>query len=433
MAGARTGSVVLLAFHYPPMLGAASERAASFARHLPAMGWEPIVVTVAHGLYHRSPGYAGPPVTTVRTRSPEPSRLLPRGDRSAALGPAMVPDRTLGSGGSRLRRFVRDYLYLPDAQVLWIPFAVAGLRRALSYASAAPVVLSTSVPYSAHLAAAWLTRRTGLPWVAELRDPWMHVHPAIRRRPRIRRRIDAALERRVVESASAVVVTSEATRQAMVRRYPALRHRARVVMNGFEPLEHTPASPPAPDGPLELVHAGTVPAHAPIEPLLHGIDAAAGRRPGQIRLTVLGQPGRWTRAASSMGRPAWLDVRGLVAPPAARLAAARASANLLICPGVEYDEHVAAKLMEYLGVRRPVLAIISTSGEMAALGRDYGDLRVVPRFTAAEVQAAVERLLSDHRRGLLRQAVVPSRPVDELSREAQARRLAEALHFALGR
>ena len=71
-----TRSVVLLAYHYPPMVGPASERAASFARHLPEAGWRPIVVTVKHGLFHRDLRQTPPPVHTLRTRSPEPGRVL---------------------------------------------------------------------------------------------------------------------------------------------------------------------------------------------------------------------------------------------------------------------------------------------------------------------------------------------------------------------
>jgi hypothetical protein len=429
MPSDRGGTVVLLAFHYPPMIGAASERIASFARHLPASGWEPIVVTTARGLYHRDLSYAPPPVRTLRTRSPEPSRLFRRRRRSTAATPELVPERSLATTGDRLRRFVRDYVYVPDGQALWIPFAVAGLRRALSIASGPTVLLSTSVPYSAHLAARSLAQRVGVPWIAEFRDPWVHVHQAIRPRAAPRRRIDGLLERRVVASATAVVVTSELTRKDMARRYPSLEERFWVVRNGFEPLQSS-ASPPEADAPLELVHAGTVPPQSPIEPLLLGIDAIARRRPGEIRLIVLGPPARWRQAASAMGGAPWLDVRGAVSPSDARLVSARASANLLVCPGEEYDEHIAAKLMEYFGVRRPVLAIISPSGEMATLSREYGDVRVLSRFDAETVEEQVERLLSDHRRGLLQRTVQPRRRVEDLTRYEQAQRLAAVLELA---
>src|SRR4051795_7821280 len=77
------GTVGVLAFHYPPMVGPASERAASFARFLPAHGWKPFIVTVRGGLFHSDASNLPPRVRTWRTTSAEPSRLLGRLRRSA--------------------------------------------------------------------------------------------------------------------------------------------------------------------------------------------------------------------------------------------------------------------------------------------------------------------------------------------------------------
>ena len=429
----RRGHVVLLAYHYPPMLGAASERAASFARYLPACGWEPVVVTVKGGFYHRDPAHAGPAVATLRTRSPELSGLRGARGRAGEDGDRVVTVRPTRLVGSEVKRVVRDYLYVPDAQAPWIPFAVAGAERALAGATGPAVLLSTSVPYSAHLAAGWVARRTGVPWIAEFRDPWAHVHQAIRPRGRARVALDRALECRVVAAADAVVVTSERTRDTLERNHALPHERLWVVRNGYEPIDEAAGLPPAPTEPLELVHTGTVPAHVPLAPILQGIQAVAGRAPSQVRLRVLGPPDRWREAASALDDPSWLAIGGLVSPAAARRACASAAVNVLICPGVEYDEHVASKLMEYFGVRRPILATVSASGEMAALGREYGEMRVVSRYDGDEIGAAVEALLSDHRAGRLQDATTARKPIDHLTREHQAGRLALALDAASGR
>jgi hypothetical protein len=429
---------VFVAFRYPPMLGPGSLRAAAFARHLPETGWHPFVVTVGEGLFHSDESHQPLPVPTIRTRSPEPSKLLnpirrmasPDARRSEARTKT-VPDPRLNPALARVRRFVRDYVYVPDGQALWIPLARRAARTVLESAPRPQVLMSSSVPYSAHLAAMGVAKQMGIPWVAEFRDPWSQVDDLIRPRSAVRKRVDAALERRVVEAASVLVVTTDETRAAMAAAYPAMDpERIWVVRNGFEP-SGVDVSPPPASAPLRLVHAGSVPDDAPIEPLLRGIDRVARSHPGELEMLVYGAPRRWSEASAQLGDPAWLSVRGLVTPAIAQEAIAAASVNVLLRPGEHHRQYVAAKLMDYLGARRPILAAISSAGEMASLGREYGDMRLVDPYTEAAVARVVEELLAQHRNGRLAQPVSAIRPTEQLTRRAQTARLAQALDAAL--
>jgi glycosyltransferase involved in cell wall biosynthesis len=426
--------VVLLSFHYPPMLGPASQRAASFARYLPENGWEPIVITVSHGHYPMDERHRPPAVRTIRTRSPEPSRMVSRlrGPtwRGGGGGAEVPSDAGFAPTDHWARRFVRDYLYLPDGQTLWIPVAVRTLLQVLTSVPGPKILMSSSVPYSAHLAALAATRHQRVPWIAEFRDPWSQIDERIRPRSRVRREIDRRLERRVVYAASALVVTSEMTREAMMGYHPNLGGGdIWVVRNGFEEFNERPPPPPS-DGRLELVQAGSVPDDAPIEPLLDGIDRIAGRDPGAIRLKVFGAPERW-RAAAASRHFEWLELAGFVPPDVARSAIASASANLLLRPGEQHREYVAAKLMEYLGARRPILAVVDPNGEMATLGRRYGDVQLVPEYCEDSVAQAVEQLLARQRSGALNRPARPHRPLEELTRRTQASRLATVLDSLL--
>ena len=201
----------------------------------------------------------------------------------------------------RVRHLVRDYVYVPDALVPWIPFAVAGARRALRTASGEAVLLSTSVPTAPISRRSQWRDRSGCPWVAELRDPWTLIDDRIRHRPRVRKAIDVALERRVVAAASAVVVTSDLTREAMVRVHPELCPRARVVRNGFEPSA----------GPAPGRRRSGWPRYSSFtrdrcdprfrsEPLLRGVDRVAKEPTGRSPLAVVGPPEPWRSAAERL-------------------------------------------------------------------------------------------------------------------------------------
>ncbi|MFX6461567.1 hypothetical protein ABTG33_18475, partial [Acinetobacter baumannii] len=66
---------------------------------------------------------------------------------------------------------MKKYLLVPDDQILWFPYAMKkGLEIFKQHQI--DVVFSTSGPYTNHLVGLYLKRKTGLPWIADFRDPW---------------------------------------------------------------------------------------------------------------------------------------------------------------------------------------------------------------------------------------------------------------------
>jgi hypothetical protein len=419
-----TGHAVLIAYYFPPLAGVASDRTAAMARHLGALGWEPVVITPREGFYHRSAvGAADDGAATVRTPSLELSRLLrqayaraPREEGGGAL--AVRPVET-GRVGGALRGLVRDFVYVPDAQVGWIPFAARAASAALRAGDGPRVVFSTSVPYSAHLAAMIAARRSGAPWVAEFRDPWSTgTSPSRSQRP-ARRRVDRALEGRIVRRADHVVVTTATTRAELLAAHPGLApERVSVVTNGFEP--GPVGEPPGSDAPMMLLYAGTVAPGEDMEPVLAVLDGVHARHAGAFRLRVLGPEAPWRSAPQ---RP-WLELGGVVSPEQAREAMAGSSALLLVQRHPAYRGIVPGKLFEYVGARRPVLAVGPRGTEMEGLLRAHADARLVDAAGLADLAPAVERLLEEHLAGDLQAPRVDEEVVAPLRRAEQARQLA---------
>jgi hypothetical protein len=84
--------------------------------------------------------------------------------------------------------------------------------------------------------------------------------------------------------------------------------------------------------------------------------------------------------------------------------------------------------MEYLGAGRPIVGVVSNESEMAQLGHDYGDMRLVDPYTEADVAEAVEKLLAEHEAGKLQAESHGRRTLDELSRSTQIEQLAGRLN-----
>ena len=425
-------TALMVSYYFPPLLGIASERADSFRRHLPAHGWTPIVIAPRAGHYHRS-AIEPADEDVVRTRNPEISRLLRGmhsvGASSSSGGEILEPVRT-GTFGNALRDFVRDTVYVPDAQLAWIPFAVRAGVRALRARGGNAVVYSSSVPYSSHIAARRIARAAHVPWVAEFRDPWttgQREHSV----SALRHRVDVRLHASLLRSASRVLYTSEATRREVLNEFDWLDEtKTGVVRNGFE-LAPDAAAPPAADAAFVLQYAGTVTPGNDMRPVLRAVADVNSTGSG-VRVRVAGSPQPWMAAAQELfgAQPDWLELSGIVSPEAARSLMAGASANLLVMYGAAHVSKVPGKLYEYIGARRPVLAVLD-AGEAATLVADNADARILYRNDATEIANALRGLLAEHRSGSLQAARVASERIAPFSRQGQtallARQFAQAL------
>ena len=70
--------------------------------------------------------------------------------------------------------WVRGNLFLPDPRCLWIGPSVRFLKK---YLKEHPVdlIVSTGPPQSMHIIGMKLSKATGLPWIADFRDPWTKI------------------------------------------------------------------------------------------------------------------------------------------------------------------------------------------------------------------------------------------------------------------
>ena len=417
--------VVCIAYYYPPLAGIASERAAAFSLHLSQLGWAPIIVTPRDGFYHRVASFNDPIADVRRTRSIELGRIVRAG--STLVGAPRPPSDSLtvrplqtNAASAKARRWVREWLYVPDAQVGWIPFATRAAMTALREVEGPRVVFSSSVPYSAHLVAGRAAKRAGVPWVAEFRDPWTDGRSPNRTRSRARRHIDHCVEQRILLGADHIVVPTESMRGLLLARVTELAHdNVSVVRNGFEPTEA--GSPPPSDDVMTILYAGTVAPGEDVGPLLAALDAVDRRDPSRFRLHVLGPSQPWEAGAR---RLPWLRLDGLVSPQEARLRMAGSSVLLLLHQHPAYWLAVPGKAYEYLGVRRPILAVIPRGSEMESVISRHGDARVVDLDDPVELSAAMEALLADHRAGRLQAPRVETSVAAPLRRLEQAKQLA---------
>ena len=394
--------VGLVAYWYPPRQAAGALRAAALARYLPAFGWEPVVVTVRPRTSLYLPDAT---LTPARAAAPEPAlatadrawHALAAGAVEAVRGAAALEtlktENVLAEGGPHARAahwVYRQWLSFPDDTWPWLVD-----RRSVARVFAAHgvhAVVSTSPPPTAHLVAAAASRRLGVPWVADYRDPWSQRSAWRRAWPLAG--VEARLERRTLERAAHVVTVSAPIADGLRR---LLDRPVTVVPNGFDPIDRDdPVAAPLPIAAdrFTLVHTGTL-THASRDPGLVFAALAALVARGAITVDALEvwfigrhlDVARRAAAAWPVLAPA-LRYAGHVERAAALDAQRRATVLLALgSPHAAYDGDVPTKVFEYLDAGRPVLAIASPASALAALlaetrgGRVAGD--------AAAVEAAL--------------------------------------------
>lgn len=399
------GRLLLVSYFFPPEPHAGSLRVGALSKYLPEHGWtvdlvtrvEPDpapngrVVVVPHKAWiERLRGDLGirpdkwfraPPPETWTPGSVEPPRHLSGRMygvfRRTILQAATWPDRTIGWAG-RVRRPLRAMLEedAPDA------------------------ILSTSPPETTHFLARWAHRRTGAPWIADLRDPWSETE--LMAHAAWRRALDRRTERRILAHTRGLVTVSEPIAESLRALHPGREVHA--ILNGFDP-EKFPG-PAEPDrSAFTLTYAGglTLGKHD-VFTFLDGarrfLDdcAAAGVDPG-LRIRFVGAASPELRGHIARAGLEKVTTCSTRVPHADAVAAMRTSPVNVFFPWQDPERPgvYSGKLFEYLGARRPILAVGAFKGVAGTLVEQSGLGRVAA--DAAETASLLRVLWNAHRAG----------------------------------
>ncbi len=266
MPGARR--VLMILYEFPPLGGIGMSRNVRNVQYLPR-SWLDARRDHSAGREHH-PGRCGQPAAGAGRRRDRPDEAR-RASRSAsrcradqggvrscpprggcararagcsvaiagrAGGTASLDEEALDRHASPdLALRIRRFLLFPDEAVGWVPFAIAG---ALAARRRIPcdVIFSTSHPVSSHLAAGVVKRLTGLPWVAELRDPWLGnrlTESVYGARPWLHRRLQFKIERWIARTADQLVCVTPSLARMYQRRYPGAT--VVTIPNGYDRSE----------------------------------------------------------------------------------------------------------------------------------------------------------------------------------------------------
>lgn len=173
--------VLIITYYWPPSGGAGVQRWLKFAKYLPANGWQPVIYTPDNPeapAEDLSLGKDIPPSCEVIKRKiiePYSFYRIFTGRGSGEKVNAGFLDEGRSPGlKDKMAVWIRGNLFIPDARRFWINPSIRFLKHYLRQ-HPVDVIVSTGPPHSMHLIARALKKSTGIPWVADFRDPWTGI------------------------------------------------------------------------------------------------------------------------------------------------------------------------------------------------------------------------------------------------------------------
>ncbi|MDZ7829182.1 MAG: GNAT family N-acetyltransferase [Halofilum sp. (in: g-proteobacteria)] len=370
--------ILMIAYHFPPLAGSSGiQRTLRFARCLPEFGWEPIVLTAHPRAYART--------------SDDQLADVPDG-LPVIRAPAWDTARHLSIAGRYPAMFAR-----PDRWASWWLGAVPAALRAIRHFHP-EAVWSTYPIATAHRIGATVARRSGLPWMADFRDPMAQEgYPAD---PATWRSFDR-IERRTVGSARLSTFTTPGAAAMYRERYPDAADRIEVLENGYAEESFAgiqPSQAPLAEGRLTLVHSGVVypeerdPTRlfAALERLRREAPDTFGRLLIRFRAPVQDELLRDLARRHEVQDA--IEVLPAIGYRDALEEMLRAD-GLLVLQASNCNQQIPAKLYEYLRARRPIIALTDPAGDTAAVARAAGIDTIAPLDDDAAIAGLLRRFL----------------------------------------
>ena len=373
--------VLIVSYYWPPTGGSGVQRWVKFAKYLPSEGWQPVIYTpenpeqlaVDASLENEVPVEA----EVIRTRIIEPYELYKKVLRQSGHSKEAVEVNPVNAQNKSLLQkmamWVRGNLFRPDPRCLWIGPSVRFLKK---YLKEHPVdlIVSTGPPQSMHMIGLRLARETGLPWIADFRDPWTKIfyfkHLAM---TPATERWHKKMEKKVLDEASAVVAVSPLVQQEfqVMTDTPV-----ELITNGFDecdfPADECTKAYGGSERNFVITHTGLFAADGN-PTVLWDVLAEKCRSDAdfadKLKIKLMGKTDDQVfKALRDRGLGDMVENMGY--QPHSVAVEQQRNASLLILPlrkEPEYKAVLPGKLFEYLASKRPVLGIGQPDGAMARI------------------------------------------------------------------
>lgn len=362
--------VLIIAYYWPPAGGPGVQRVLKFAKYLPQYGWEPVILTVENGEYPATDSSLleeiPEGIRVYKSKALEPYGLFKffSGQKKDSKIDNYILKNKKPGIMSRLSKWIRFNVFIPDARLGWVPFAIRTGKQILEEENI-DVIFSTSPPHSLQLTARRLARLSGKPWVADFRDPWSTiVYYQDESRWRLSRSIDSRMEKKVLRSADKVITISKAVSHDLneIRQ----KNDTIVIYNGYDSADFKPVTRGGRSEKTIITYAGFLSDTRIPNILLQVLSEDSDQSFGPIELHIYGNtsPGfeeviRQKKLEHRVVHHGYVNHSDLVRN------LSLSDALLMVVDNVSDNKGIlTGKLFDYMGTHRPIIAVGPVDGEV---------------------------------------------------------------------
>lgn len=420
--------VLVITYYWPPVGGSGVQRWVKFAKYLPSEGWQPVIYTpsnpdmgsVDESLLSDIPAKA----EIIKRPIFEPYGIYRK--LTGSKGQIKIEANSGGDGKKsllkRISLWIRSNFFMPDPRCLWIGPSIRFLKKYLKE-HPVDIIVSTGPPQSMHLIARGVSLATGIPWIADFRDPWTKIfyfkHLKL---SRWARKKHFALEQKVLDDATAIVAVSPLVQADFAEMTSTPVY---LVTNGYDESDYIDAVEP--DCGFNVVHTGLLTAEGNPEELWKALGERCrsdAEFASSFKLTLAGK----TDAAvldsiRQAGLTEYMTDLGYIDHNKA--VQQQRKASVLILPIREEPETKAilpGKLFEYLAARRPILGVGTGEGAMSVVLKETGAGRIFDWDDSAGISKYVDSLWNTFKAGGV---MIPYADIEKYSRRMTTRKMVE--------
>ena len=231
-------------------------------------GWLCVVLTVNKGDYTTvDPQLIERiPVDTqvIRSNFFEPYKLyrkLTGKQQDEKIPLAVLSSHSKATWKEKIANTIRMNLFIPDGRVGWYRSGVKAGIKAIKNDPDIKLVLSSGPPHTVHLIASTIVKKSGLPFVADFRDPWIYIdYYSEIKRSFLTVALDKYLEGKVLRKADAITVIGPSCRDQIVNHHKDINtQKTHIIYNGFDPDVYSVREVDPPKDLFILTYIGNLP------------------------------------------------------------------------------------------------------------------------------------------------------------------------------
>ena len=418
---------LIITYYWPPIGGSGVQRWVKFAKYLPSEGWQPVIYTpenpdlfsIDESLLSDIPEEA----EIIKTRILEPYGIYRK--LTGSKGQIKVESNP-GNGGKRsilkkISMWIRGNFFMPDPRCFWINPSVRYLKKYLKE-HPVDIIISTGPPQSMHLIARKVSLATGIPWIADFRDPWTKIfyfkHLML---SKWAERKHHKLEQSVLDDATAIVAVSPLVQKDFAQMTDTPVH---LVTNGYDESDYM--TPVEPDGKFNVVHTGLLTADGNPVALWDVLGEKCREDKAfaeNFHLTLAGKTdAKVLESIKAAGLETYLTDLGYINHDKA--VQEQRKASILILPIREEPETKAilpGKLFEYLAAQRPILGVGTREGAMATVLQETGAEKIFDWTDKSDIRSYIDRCWESFLAGTLK---TEATDIQRFSRRSTAKQMA---------